>query len=583
MLTTTTGIGLGNHLAATPDGGTSYDRRCRIIFSHEEVPLMSFTSAVVGSGRRTLVLGAVIAAASACATAQGIPREGQAGRPSLVVFITIDQMRADYLERFGGQLTGGLQRLMTGGALFRNGVHDHAITETAPGHSVTMSGRFPVHTGIVMNSLGVNDVPNAQVLGARPGESASPERFNGTTLTDWLRTANRATKWLSVSRKDRGAILPIGKSKGDVYWYSPSGEFTTSKYYADSLPTWVQAFNALRIPQSYAGKKWELLKNAASYSEADTVGIEANSVGGDVTFPHSAPTVPAQAAASFAAFPWMDELTLRLAVTGMRTLKLGADPGRTDVLAVSLSTLDAIGHRFGPDSREVHDQVLRLDQYLGAFLDSLEAIRGVGTFVVALTSDHGTSPPPTLKSAIYPNGDAKRVSLEMPWRAFQQRLVDAGIDSSSFAIDDGLVIVMKPGTFGGVRGGADGLLGGLARDFMRMQGVLRVDLMTNLAKADTVNDTIARRWLHMFSPQSNVRLIATLTPYSYWLPVAYSTHGSPHDSDAYVPVIFWGAGVVPGQYTNAVRVVDMAPTLAAILGVKPTEALDGRVLTQVIR
>ena len=143
--------------------------------------------------------------------------------------------------------------------------------------------------------------------------------------------------------------------------------------------------------------------------------------------------------------------------------------------------------------------------------------------------------------------------------------------------------LMKPGTFGGVRGGADGLLGGLARDFMRLQGVQRVDLMTNLAKADTVNDTIARRWLHMFSPQSNVRLIATLTPYSYWLPTTYATHGSPHDSDACVPVIFWGAGVVPGQYTNPVRVVDMAPTLAAILGVKPTEVLDGRVLAQVIR
>lgn len=500
-----------------------------------------------------------------------------------MVFITIDQMRSDYIARFDRQLSGGLKRLTTGGASFKNGFQDHAITETAPGHAAIMSGRFPVHTGIMMNSQGVNGVPNAQVLGARQGESASPERFRGTTLTDWLRATNPATKWLSVSRKDRGAILPIGKSKGDVYWYLPTGEFTTSKYYADSLPTWVRAFNALKIPQTYAGKSWEPLRDAASYPEADTVGIEGNTIGGDITFPHVAPPDPAGAAASFAAFPWMDELTLRLALTGVRAMGLGADANRTDLLAVSLSTLDAVGHRFGPDSKEVHDQVLRIDRYLDVFLDSLEAIRGPGSFVVALTGDHGMTPYPTLKSIIYPNGDAKRVTLDAPWRAFQQRLLDMGIDTAAALFEEGMVVIPDQRAFKDVKGGADALLGGLSRDFLRVQGVLRADLMTNLAKADTVRDAIARRWLHMFSPQWNVRLITTLTPYSYWLPVTYATHGSPHDADANVPVIFWGPGVAAGQYADVVRVVDMAPTLAVLLGVKPTETLDGRVLTQVIR
>lgn len=534
-----------------------------------------------------------LATLSACAAAQAPERRvavntpraeaQQSQRPSLVVFITIDQMRADYFDRFGGQLTGGLKRLREGGAFFKNGFHDHAITETAPGHAATMSGRFPVHTGIMMNSQGVNGVPDGQVLGGRTNETASPARFRGTVLTDWMRTANSATKWLSVSRKDRGAILPLGKNKGNVYWYYGNGEFTSSTYYMDTLPAWVKAFNAQKIPQSYAGKLWSLLKEPSEYAEPDSVGIEATAGGYDIAFPHPFPAEPARAAAIFPNYPMMDELTLAFALRGVREMQLGADANRTDMLAVSLSTTDAVGHRFGPDSRELHDQILRLDQYLGAFLDSLSAIRGAGRLLVALTSDHGVAPFPTLKSTLYPNGEAKRVSLDLPWRAFLRRLDELGIDTTAVDIDEGTVVVTKPAAFGSNAAATDALFAGLARDLRRVQGVMRVDQMRDLARADTVRDAIARRWLHMFSPTSNVRLIATLTPYSYWLPVTYATHGSPHDADAQVPVLFWGAGVVPGQHDDVVRVVDMAPTLAAILGVRPAEVLDGRVLTKVVR
>ena len=530
---------------------------------------------------------------SACAAAQAPARRPggnasraevpQSQRPSLVVFITIDQLRADYFDRFGSQLTGGLKRLREGGAFFKNGFHDHAITETAPGHAAVMSGRFPVRTGIMMNSQGVNGVPDGQIIGARPGETASPARFRGTVLTDWMRSANSATKWLSVSRKDRGAILPLGKNKGDVYWYSGSGEFTSSRYYMDTLPSWVKAFNAQKIPHSYAGKLWSLLKAPSLYAEPDSVGVEALAGGFDAAFPHPFPSDPARAAAILGNYPMMDELTLGFALRGVRELQLGADANRTDMLAVSLSTTDAVGHRFGPDSREIHDQILRLDQYLGVFLDSLSALRGAGRLLVALTSDHGVAPFPTLRSTLYPNGAAKRVSLDLPWSTFIRRLDDLGIDTTAVDIDDGVVVVTKPREFGSNTATTDALFADLASDLRRVQGVLRVDFMRDLARADTVRDTIARRWLHMFSPSSNVRLIATLTPYSYWLPVTVATHGSPHDTDAQVPVLFWGAGVVPGQHDDIVRVVDMAPTLAAILGVRPTEALDGRVLTKVVR
>ena len=544
---------------------------------------MPHSRALTGVTRRTVAGLLAVAACAACATAQPAARQTNATKPALVVFITIDQMRADYFNRFEKQLTGGLKRLRTGGAFFINGFQDHAITETAPGHASTMSGRFPVHTGIVMNSQGVNGVPDGQVLGSRSNETASPARFKGTVLSDWMKAADPNTKWLSVSRKDRGAILPLGKNKGNVYWYSGAGEFTSSTYYMDTLPIWVREFNAKKIPQSYAGKAWNLLKAASEYTEPDSVGIEANANGFDYAFPHAFPGDGARTAAVFANYPAMDEVTLKFALQGVRALQLGADPGRTDLLAVSLSTTDAVGHRWGPDSRELHDQILRLDQMLGAFLDSLDAIRGAGKFVVALTGDHGMTPFPTLKSTIYANGDAKRVSLDQPWRAFVQRLADSGIDTTAVALEEGLVVLVKPDAFGYGPRSADSMFGDLAKDLLRVQGVLRVDFMNDLAKADTTKDSIARRWLHMFAPSSNVRLIATLTPYSYWLPVTFATHGSPHDSDANVPVLFWGAGVTPGQYLDTVRVVDMAPTLAAILGIKPTETLDGHVLAQVIR
>ncbi|HEY8853336.1 MAG TPA: alkaline phosphatase family protein, partial [Gemmatimonadaceae bacterium] len=149
--------------------------------------------------------------------------------PKLVVFITVDAMRADYLSRFAPQLTGGLGRLYNGGAVFTNGFQDHAITETAPGHSAIMSGRYPVHTGISANTAGVNDT--TVTLVDAPGLGASPFRFRGTTLTDWLIAKDPRTRILSVSRKDRAAILPIGRSRQPVFWYASNGIFTTSTYY----------------------------------------------------------------------------------------------------------------------------------------------------------------------------------------------------------------------------------------------------------------------------------------------------------------------------------------------------------------
>src|SRR5712664_4536254 len=179
-----------------------------------------------------------------------------APRPRLIVVITVDQLRPDYLDRYRPQLKGGFATLLRTGATFDSAYQDHAVAETAPGHSTILSGRWPAHTGIVRNTEGVQD-STAPLLGARdPG--ASPRRFRGTALFDWLKTTDPNARALSVSRKDRGAILTVGQAKEQVYWYA-AGLFTTSSYYADSLPSWVQAFNAQRLPFKAAGWKWTLL------------------------------------------------------------------------------------------------------------------------------------------------------------------------------------------------------------------------------------------------------------------------------------------------------------------------------------
>jgi len=462
--------------------------------------------------------------------------------------------------------------------VFLNGYQDHDNTETAPGHASILSGRFPRSTGIVSNTEGVYD-PQYPLIGAR-GAPASPFRFRGTTLIDWLRYGDPGTRALSVSRKDRGAILPLGRAKQPVFWYAQNGTFTTSTYYADSLPTWVQVFNDRRLPQQWAGKSWELLLDPAQYPEPDNVPLE--SVGRDYVFPHSFPSDAARAAAEFGGFPMMDQLTLSFALEGVRQMRLGDGPG-TDLLAVSLSTTDAVGHRFGPDSRELHDQIVRLDRYLGAFLDTLFTLRDSSRIVIALTSDHGVTPLPDSKSR-YPNQGAGKVNLRPAVIPLFASLRAAGIDTAAFAFDEEGILYLDEAavTRAGLR--AEAITRTFATEVMKVRGVLRVDRVATLARKDTTTDYVARRWLHMLPPDLPAAAVVTLRPYWYWSTVNNATHGSPHDSDAAVPIIFYGAGIKPGRNVKRALVVDIAPTLAAIVGVRPMEEhLDGHVLREAIR
>jgi arylsulfatase A-like enzyme len=500
-----------------------------------------------------------------------------ADRPSLIVFLTVDQMRSDYIDRWATQYTGGLARLGKHGAFFSNAFQDHANTETAPGHSVTMSGRFPRSTGIVSNTTGVLD-PQAPLLTSRDAP-ASPYRFRGSVLIDWLRTRDPASRALSISRKDRGAILPMGRAKQNVFWYATSnGEFTTSRYYADTLPTWIRSINARHTAELRAGQAWKLLLSPSAYAEPDSEPLE--NAGRDFTFPHVLPTDAVRAAAELPYTPWMDELTLAAALEGLQQLSLGSG-GATDILAVSLSATDYVGHRYGPDSREQHDNILHLDRALGAFIDSLYKLRDSSTIVFALTADHGVTSFPELAARRAGGKPAVRYDVKPAIAEMRASLRAAGVDTNAIAFDGAAAYVYR-GAFVGTKGNADQILARVAARLRSTPGIARVDLVRDLARRDTTKDPVTRRWLHMLPPDVPIELVFTPVEGAYPLDARIAEHGVPYDNDAHVPVLFYGPWFKAGRYTEHALVADMAPTLASVVGAPPTERLDGRVLSSAI-
>jgi len=513
-------------------------------------------------------LGVLFAAASLAA-------QSPAQHPTLLVLITIDQFRGDYLTRFGPQLTGGLGRLSRGGAWYTNAHHDHAITETAPGHATLLSGRFPRSTGISANRIGVEDDSSPLIAGG-VGPGASPKRFIGTTLSDWLKASDPRSQTFSVSTKDRGAILPAGKLRSQVYWYSPDGRFITSTYYRDSLPPWVRAFNDRHFPQTFAGKSWTLLLPDSAYAEPDTVWEEAGGQG--FVFPHIIPDDPVSATSIVRGTPFIDDITLAFAIHGVQSLSLGSGP-QTDLLAVSLSGTDFIGHRYGPDSREMHDQILRVDRALGAFLDSLYKLRDSTRVTIVLTGDHGAGTIPELAPASMKPRPV-HVTLAPLIPALRASLRAAHVDTMAVDIDQQVVMADRA-AFERAHVSLDSTMSAFAAIIRRIPGVARVDRF-QLLLSDAPSDPIARRWSHQFPANAPIELVVTLTPLSLWGNIVAS-HGSPYDYDSNVPLVFYGAGVRQGVHGEFVRTVDLAPTLAALGGVKPTERLDGVVLSGAIK
>ncbi len=489
----------------------------------------------------------------------------ESGDPSLVILLVVDQLLPDYLERFGAQWTGGFARFLAEGSVYLDGRQDHALTATAPGHATMLSGRVPARTGIVSNALGVNS--NDWPLLGTTGPGASPAAFRGTTLYDWLRARDGRTRVLSVSAKDRSAILPVGRAKGDVYWWS-GGRFTTSRWYASELPAWVRDFNRRPGIRELRGRRWDLLLPAAEYAEPDSQPWERG--GREITFPHVIPADSAGWLSRGHRFPWTDSLTLSLALEGVRRTGLGRG-GRTDLLSVSLSTTDWVGHDYGPDSREVHDHLLRLDRWLGRFLDSLATL-APGGVVLALTSDHGVQRWPESERAR--GRDAGRASVGA-WVAGVRDSLEARWGTGfGVRFEDGLLLADLAALR--ARGvDADAFAARLAAGLRTRPGVAAAWTPRELAALPPDHEA-AGLWRRNLPVDLQWAVVAVVREGWQWAESAGSTdHGSTALADRTVPIIFWGAGVRARRCDAIVRTVDIAPTLAALLRIQPTEPLDG--------
>jgi arylsulfatase A-like enzyme len=495
-----------------------------------------------------------------------------------VVVISVDQMRADYLERFRALFTSGLKALAEHGAVFTNARYRHACMETGPGHSVILSGRSPRSSGIVGNSwydrtlrqrVNVVDDPTVRVLGGA-GRTASPANFSAFTVGDMLKAHSPASKVVGVSFKDRAAILMAGRRADAAYWYETAGgRFVTSSWYTSEAPRWLEGWNARRLPDAQAGRAWErLLPDPATYLKytgPDEVPGEWD--GKNTVFPHRVRGAPP----SFDFYddlrrtPFADEVLFDLATAAMKAHDLGSDDA-TDLLAVSFSACDVIGHTYGPDSQEMMDELLRLDRTLGRLLEEAERRAGKGRALVVLTADHGVMP---LVEVLKRQGiDARRASPDELQGPVERAL------GGRFSGATGLIADPDPMEYV------------LDREAIGRQG-LRVEdveatirqalLSTGLVDAvytqaqlvgprpagDPFFDLHQRAF---FAPRSG-DLVARVKKYVYLGGYVGGTgHGTPYDYDRHVPIVFMGPGVRPGRHDVDTGPEDIAWALGRLLG-----------------
>jgi hypothetical protein len=503
---------------------------------------------------------------SLCSWAQAQPATPQ--QPKLVLAIVVDQFRYDYLTRFRDDFTGGLKRLLEQGAVFTNANYDASPTVTAVGHSTFLSGAMPARSGIVSNTwwdrvegkvvTSVSD-DKTKLLGGDPSfgsvAGSSPERLLVSTIGDELKMSGKGGKVIGISLKDRSAILPAGHKADGAYWFDGlAGSFVSSTYYFPELPAWVREFNATRPVDKYAGREW--------------LGHEMPAAAGPDLY------------GSVDATPFSDELLQALALRALVAENMGTGP-KTDLLAVSYSGVDYVGHRDGPDSPEIHDMVKRVDKLIGALIDAAEARAGRENVLVAFTADHGATPVPeeNLKRGL-PGGrivwSNYRVEVE---RALNKKFGKG--DWISFAADG--VIYFSPDPIRGKKLDM-AKVQEVAADTIRAQShIARVYTKTQLAAGAVGHDPVDSCIRNGFNLARSPDIFTVTDPY-YIFNGSGTSHGSPYEYDTHVPVIFLGAARIhAGSYADRIGAQDIAPTLATLLAIETPSGSMGRVLTEMLK
>ena len=518
-------------------------------------------------------------AANAAAAGQATATPPPPARPRLVVFVAVDQMRADYLDRFRPLYTAGLKRLGENGAVFTNAMYRHACSETGPGHSVLLSGRSPRSSGIVGNvwydrtlrqRVNVVDDPAVRLVGSNRGRAASPACSNAFTVGDVLKASSPGSKVVGVSLKDRAAILPAGRRADAAYWYQTTdGRFVTSSWYMERAPAWLEAWNARKLADSYAGRSWERLlpdlESYVRYAGEDAVDGEFDRK--DIVFPHVLRGAPPafEFYDNLRRTPFADEMLLDLALAAMKGHDLGRDEA-TDILSVSFSATDVIGHSFGPDSQEQMDNLLRLDRTIGRLLDEAERRAGKGRVLFLLSADHGAMP---LVEVLRSRGvDARRADSSELYQPVERALAErfpgatgliADHDPMEFVLDRE-AIARQGLSFTDVQ---ETIRAALLSTGLVEAVYTQAELMGGRRAEDPFFDLHQRAF---FAPRSG-DLVARIKRHVYLGGYVGGTgHGTPHDYDRHVPIVFMGPGVRPGPRDSAVGPEDIAWALGRLLG-----------------
>jgi predicted AlkP superfamily pyrophosphatase or phosphodiesterase len=486
----------------------------------------------------------------------------QPKQPKLVLAIMVDQLRYDYLTRFSGEFTGGIKRLLNEGAVFTNAHYDASPTVTSVGHSTLLTGAMPALSGIVSNDwwdrpsgkrvTSVSD-DTTQLLGGT-GNGSSPARLLQSTVGDEIKISGRGGKTIGISLKDRSAILPVGRMADGAYWFNgATGTFVSSTYYFPKLPAWVEEFNRTHPADKYAGGSWLTTKLPAALGPQLYNALDAT--------------------------PYSDELLQQFAMRALSAEKLGAG-AKLDVLAISYSATDYVGHRSGPDSPEAHDVVLRVDKLIGELLRAAEAQAGVGNVLVVFSADHGVAPVPELsQQRKMPGG---RINWQTSASAAEKALTERFGAGKWFAYSSDGVIYFNADPIPGKKIDPTEMQR-IAADAIRAQPhIFRVYTYAQMASGALGTDPVDQRVRNGFNPARSGDIFTVTEP--YWLFNASGTsHGSPFDYDTHVPVIFLGPQIRAGSYHRNVGVQDVAPTLASILGIETPSGSMGRVLDEMLR
>jgi predicted AlkP superfamily pyrophosphatase or phosphodiesterase len=508
--------------------------------------------------RRILALIFLLTTALAAQQAP-VPR-----KPKLVLAIVVDQFRYDFLTRYRSEYTGGLNRLLTRGASYTNANYEQSVTVTAVGHSTLLSGAFPSVSGIIANEWfdpaagkrvsAVTD-DTVKFLGGSTEGGSSPRRMLVNTVGDELKIAtNGKSRVIGISLKARSAILPVGHMADGAFWVeAQTGNIVSSSYYFADLPAWVKELNKSKPADRHAGVDW--------------IGHKMLQAGREGYY------------ASLAATPFSNDLVELMAEKAIASEKLGEGQA-TDLLAVSFSANDYVGHVYGPDSAEAHDTAVRTDKALDKLFRYLETRIGMQNVLVVLTADHGVAPAPELSIQRRIGGG------RMPPRIVQdtvQAKLDERFGKAKWILDTVIDVIffdrnlirqkkIDPAEFERVAADAARSVPNVARVYTRLQ------LMANRA----MGDQIGQRVMHSFHPVRSGDLL--IIPEPNWMySVTGTTHGSPYNYDSHVPMIFMGPGIKPGKYNNRAAPNDIAPTLATMLEVEIPSGSSGRVLDEMLK